>query len=30
VRDFEGLLHQALEEAKKAYPDKKTVRVSLR
>jgi len=30
VRDFEGLLHEALDEAKKEYPDKKTVRVSLR
>ena len=30
VRDFEELLRQALEEARKAHPDKKTVRVSLR
>ena len=30
VHDFEQLLRQALEEAQKAHPDKKTVRVSLR
>jgi len=30
VRDFERLLRGALEEARKEYPDKKTVRVSLR
>jgi len=30
VRDFDELLHQALEEAREEYPDKKTVRLSLR
>lgn len=30
ARDFEKLLHEALKEAKKAHPDKKTVRVGLR
>lgn len=30
VRDFERLLRQALEEVKKAHPDKKTIRLSLR
>lgn len=30
VRDFEKLLRQALEEARKAHPDKKTIRLSLR
>ncbi|MCX7856207.1 MAG: DUF6079 family protein, partial [Anaerolineae bacterium] len=30
VRDFEALLRQALEAVKKAHPDKKTIRLSLR